>query len=178
MVSCLLDQLLVARIDSEPCACVQLTCACLSTSRAACNRVYSKVAFLGQLSLLQGPYPSLNPHPHTIMSMAHVPDFAVDVILASQRLSLDIKSIPTFREEYQEQAKKLEDFNSKLASQGRAVRLDVKSCVQRVVLKFFAKRHLGKNVDNQNDSEFETWVKEHHTASVPLHHLQLLYPGS
>jgi hypothetical protein len=35
IVSRLLDQFLVARIDPEPCACVQHACACLSTSRAA-----------------------------------------------------------------------------------------------------------------------------------------------
>ena len=35
IVSRLLDQFLVARIDPEPCACLQLECACLSRSRAA-----------------------------------------------------------------------------------------------------------------------------------------------
>jgi len=34
IVSRLLDQFLVARIDPEPCACLQLACACLSTSQA------------------------------------------------------------------------------------------------------------------------------------------------
>jgi hypothetical protein len=35
IVSRLLDQCLVARIDPESCACLQLAWACLSTSRAA-----------------------------------------------------------------------------------------------------------------------------------------------
>jgi hypothetical protein len=43
--------------------------------------------------------------------VAHDPHAAVDEILAPRLLSFDIESNRTFREDYKEYARKLEDFN-------------------------------------------------------------------
>ena len=54
------------------------------------------------------------------MSVAHAPDAAVDIMLTPRLLSFEIEYTWTFREESQENTRKLEDFNSKIAPQRRA----------------------------------------------------------